>query len=372
MGVVPPEVPGYNSIPSGLPNRGGGVGRVPGGGTAPAGGASGADSGGGALGKLAEKFPRFFGNHTDQSLLSRLNGSGIAPNGLNLAIAKQLLRYGRALDAAEVARIAQLWGQYGPGDPVALEAIVLLATQSLPFNGGTLQAMAQLLAGGPLSHLLARLTMAMQAEPDPKLAGLANRLTRLWQLGHLEQDLTGQFGQFQQLLAGLEADLRNLDWSRLGAQTRAELAHLRDLLDAQKLLAGAAKGGQFLPFFVWRDQQALPAELFVEADGGGHEGTLDAAGFTRITVAVETRRLGRVTAEITVVRDTLNIRFEVADEKIKKRVDGKLVLLRQRLGPGPYRVDLLSVHPTGGSRAVSALLPKRRDLRKLGRVHGMM
>lgn len=370
MGSVPPDVPGYNPIPSGLPNRGAGVGRVPTG----AAGAPGTASTGGssALAKLADAFPRFFGTHNDQSLLSRLNSSGIAPNGLNLAIAKQLLRYGQALDAASVARIAQLWGQYGPNDAIALEAIVLLASQGLPFNGGTLQAMMQLLAGGPLSHLLARLTMAMQAEPDAKLGGIANRLTRLWQLGHLEKELSSQFGQFQQLLAGLESELSRLDWNRLGPQTQAELAHLRDLLEAQKLLAANGKGGQFMPFFVWRDQQPLPAELFVESDGGGHEGALDAAAFTRITVAVETRKLGRVTAEITVVRDTLNIRFEVADEKIKKRMDSKLVLLRQRLGPGPYRVDLLSVHPTGPSRAVSALLPKRRDLRKLGRVHGMM
>jgi hypothetical protein len=48
------------------------------------------------------------------------------------------------------------------------------------------------------------------------------------------------------------------------------------------------------------------------------------------------------------------------------------VLLRQRLAAAGYEVDFLSAQPTGSSRAISALLPTRRDIKKLSRAHGVM
>jgi hypothetical protein len=46
--------------------------------------------------------------------------------------------------------------------------------------------------------------------------------------------------------------------------------------------------------------------------------------------------------------------------------------LRQRLVAAPYIVDLLASQATGQSRAVSALLPKRRDLKRLSRAQGIL
>lgn len=369
-----PEIPGNNSIP-------GPGGRVPGGSIPPR--RPGLDSAGvggpvgpGRVGgpeadakNVARNAVKFFGFHTDASIMARLASMGVSPTLGNLRVAQQMLRYGQGLDGELIANMAHLWSQYGPGDAQKLEGLVALQAQGLAINGQNLQAMVQLLAGGPLSHLLARLTMAVKADGSGKLAGLGKKLNAFWQLGHLDKDLVGQLGDFQKTLAGMADELLKLDPKGLSDETLLELGRLRDLFDAHRMLADQTNPAQYLPFFVWRDAQPMPAELLVQSEGGGSEG---AAPFMRVTLAVETKNMGRVTVDLTYVRDHLSGKFEVTDEKIKKVVDARLVLLRQRLAACPYNVDLLGCQDVGNARAVSALLPKRRDLKKLSRAQGIL
>lgn len=362
-----PEIPS-NPIPGGsVPGRGAIRPSTLGGGTAGVGGVG--ASGVGASGAEARPTPRFFGYHSDASILARLAGMGVSPTPGNLRIAQQLLRYNQGLSAETITSLGGLWQQHGGKDVVLLEALVVLQCQDLPVTQANLGAVTQLLAGGPLSHLLARLTMAIKQDPNPKLANMGKKLTAFWQLGHLDQQMAAQMKAFQAQLAGLEAELSRLNWSGLAEETQQELGRLADLLGAHKLLLGQANPAQYLPFFVWRDQQPLPAELIVRQEGGGEAGVNP---FVRVTIAVETRHMGRVTVELTMIRDHLGVRFEVVDEKLKKRMDPKLVLLRQKLLASPYLVDILACQATGNARAVSALLPRRRDLKKLSRAHGIL
>lgn len=368
-----PEIPGNNSLPGNqVPGRSSIPPRSPGLESSTGAGSAGSISGQGDLsGKALQKAAKFFGFHNEASIMARLAGLGISPNLGNLRIAQQLLRYGQGLDADNILSLANLWAQHGSDNVTKLEAMVVLQAQGLPINGGNLQAMLQLLAGGPPSHLLARLTMAVKGEQNSKLAGIGKRLNAFWQLGHLDKDMIKQLGDFQKELAGLTDELSKLDPRGLSDDTMTEIGRLKDLFDAHKLLAEQNPNpAQYLPFFVWRDQQPMPAELMVQNEGGG--GELGAAPFMRVTLAVETKNLGRVTVDITYVREHLNARFELESEKVKKVVDARLVLLRQRLVACPYVVDLLSSQAVGNARAVSALLPKRRDLKKLSRAQGIM
>jgi hypothetical protein len=366
-----PEIPGSNPIPGGN-MRGGGAIQPPNSGLGNSAGVSGAAPlapSTTAPDRATQQQPRYFGFHTDASLMARIASQGLAPTLNNLRIAQQLLRYGQALDAEAIGQLAQIWGQYGAGDVLTLEALVVLLSQGLQVNGGNVAAMRQLLAGGPLSHLLARLTMAIKGDPNAKLTAFGTRLNAFWQLGQLDQNMLDQLGQFQSQLAGLAAELAKLNLRDFADATAQELGNLNDLLKAQQLLLKQSNPAQFLPFFIWREQQPMPAELVVQSEGGGANGT---ANFLKVTLAVETQHMGRVTVDLLSMRDTLSARFEVGDEKIKKHVDAKLVLLRQRLAAAGYEVDFLSAQPTGSSRAISALLPTRRDIKKLSRAHGVM
>ena len=371
-----PEIPGNNSIPGG---------NVPGRGSIPSRQASNIGASGNTAGavpipslpnpgdtKALQQIARFFGFHTEASLMARLAGMGISPTLGNLRIAQQLLRYGQPLDQDSITNLSQMWSQYGAGDVVRLEAMVVLMSQGLPVNGQNLNAMMQLLAGGPLSHLLARLTMAVKGENNPKLGPLGKQLASFWQLGHLDKNIVGQLAQFDKAIAGLAAEATRArgEIRELKDETLTELGRLGDLFEAHKLLKEQAQNPQqYIPFFVWRNQQPMPAELIVQEEGGGAEG---AGQFLRVTLAVETMNLGRIHVDITYMRENLSAKFEVVDEKVKKLIDPRLVLLRQRLMASPYMVDILASQATGQSRAVSALLPRRRDIKKLGRVHGMM
>ena len=369
-----PEIPGNNSFP-------GPGGKVPGGGLPPrrtglestgVGGPVGPVRVGGAdadAQNVAKNAVKFFGFHTDASIMARLASMGVSPTLGNLRVAQQLLRYGQGLDGELIGNMAHLWSQYGPGDAQKLEGLVVLQAQGLAINGQNLQAMAQLLAGGPLSHLLARLTMAVKADGSGKLGGVGKKLNAFWQLGHLDKDMVGQLGEFQKVLAGLGDELLKLDRKGLSDDTLMELGRLQDLFEAHQLLADQTNPARYLPFFVWRDAQPMPAEVLVQNEGGGAEGS---APFVRVTLAVETKNMGRVTVDLTYVRDHLSGKFEVVAEKIKKLVDARLVLLRQRLTACPYMVDILGCQDVGNARAVSALLPKRRDLKKLSRAQGIL
>jgi hypothetical protein len=366
-----PEIPGNNSVPgTGVP-----PGRQPvrpgltgPGGPAGAGGATGAaDDALAARPQPTSK--RFFGVHTDASIMARLAAMGVSPTLGNLRIAQQLLRYGQGLEPDLINQVAQAWGQLGHGDAQRLEAVVALMARGLAVTGPNVQTMTQLLAGGPLAHLLARLTMAVKAEGSPKLGAIGQRLNGLWQLGHLDRDLVGQLKDFRRLLGELREEAAKLGPGDLSAELGAELGRFRDLADAHQLLSQQQPTTVYTPFFIWQQQQPLPAELLVQEEGGGSEGV---SSFLKLTLAVDTLTLGRVVVEFVAVREALSVRFDVADDKVVKRLSPRLVGLRQRLGARGYAVDQLTCRPEGAGRAISTLLPVRRDLKKLARAQGVL
>lgn len=365
-----PEIPG-TPIPGGnLPGTRGPVGA----GAAQL--ASGGVGGAGGVGSVAEELasrpqgrgPRFFGVHTDASILARVAALGLAPTGDHLAVAKQLLRYGQALEGDAVAEVTAAWHQVG-GEATALEALVALRSVGAPITADGLRGMLQVLAGGPMSHLLARLTMAVKAEKDPKLAGLGAHLTAIWKLGHLDKPMGAQLSAYQEELNGLARELRALNPADFGPDCQGELRRLDAMLDGQRILAQQANAVPFVPFHVWREQQPMPGELVVQQDGGG--GEAGAAPFVRVTLAVETVHLGRITVEFVLVRGRLGLRFEVQEERVKKAFDSQLGLLRQRL-MSRYPVEYVACQVVGSGRAASALLPKRRDVSRLARAQGIM
>ncbi|MEB3221496.1 MAG: hypothetical protein VKS61_05415 [Candidatus Sericytochromatia bacterium] len=366
-----PEIPGNNSVPgTGIP-----PGRQPARtGLNATGGAAGAagPNGPGDDASAARQQPagkRFFGFHTDASIMARLAAMGVTPTLGNLRIAQQLLRYGQGLDPDAIQQVAQAWSQLGHGDAQRLEAIVALQARGLAVTGPNVQVMTQLLAGGPITHLLARLTMAVKAEQSPKLGGIGQRLNGLWQLGHADKDLVAQLKDFSRLLGELREEVARFGPADLSPELGAELGRFKDLMDAHQLLAQQQPGTVYTPFFIWQQQQPLPAELQVQEEGGGTAGV---GSFLKVTLAVETLTLGRVVVEFVAVRDALTLRLDVADEKIKKRMDPRLVTLRQRLSGRGYLVDQLTCRPDGAGRALSTLLPVRRDLKKLSRAQGVL
>ncbi|MEB3330143.1 MAG: hypothetical protein VKQ33_13010 [Candidatus Sericytochromatia bacterium] len=365
-----PEIPGNNSVPgTGVPP---GRQPVPPGLTGPGGPAGAGRQAGAAEDAAPRPLPtskRFFGVHTDASIMARLAAMGVSPTLGNLRIAQQLLRYGQGLEPDLVSQVAQAWAQLGQGDPQRLEAVVALMARGLPITGPNLQAMTQLLAGGPLAHLLARLTMAVKAEGSPKLGPIGQRLNGLWQLGHLDRDLIGQLKDFRRLLGELREEVDRLGPADLSPELGAELGRFRDLAEAHKLLTSQHPGTLYTPFFIWQQQQPLPAELLLQEEGGGSEGV---GSFLKLTLAVDTLTLGRVVVEFVAVRETLSLRLDVPDDKTRKRVEPRLVALRQRLGQRGYAVDQLTCRPDGAGRAVSTLLPVRRDLKKLARAQGVL
>ena len=133
-----PEIPGNPPL-SGTHPSGGRLPAAPGGaGLAGAGSTSGTartpagdESGALQRGKAA---PRYFGFHTDASIMARLAGMGLSPSLGNLRVAQQLLRYGEGLDPERITEVGQIWSQVGEGDTTKLEAIVALMSKGLPVN----------------------------------------------------------------------------------------------------------------------------------------------------------------------------------------------------------------------------------------------
>ncbi len=118
--------------------------------------------------------PQYFGYHTDASIMARMAQQGIAPNAVNLRIAQQMLRYGLPLSPATLSNIRQMWQAMGAMSLVDLEALIALFSMGMPVDSANLGAMLQLLSGGPMSHLFARLTLALKQFPGGP-AGQANR-----------------------------------------------------------------------------------------------------------------------------------------------------------------------------------------------------
>jgi hypothetical protein len=368
-----PEIPGTPQVPGQLPQQRrsvAGRGGLNTEGSREAGAAAGVP--GSSTQNAAANVPakRYFGFHNDASLLARLGAMGVSPTLEHLRIAKELLRYGQGIDGDAIAQIAKQWSELGFPDPNYLEAIVLAYSQGIRMNPGAIDALLQLLSGGPFTHLLARLTMALKAEPNTKMLGLGRKLTAFWQLGKLEQKPVQQLPQFQGLLSGMAEELSRLEARGLGSETALELQRLKQLFEGQKLLANAGNPVQIFPFFIWRDAQPLPGEVLVQQEGGGQHGV--ATAFVRVTLAIDTRHLGRITVELTFIRGRLTVLIEVPEDTVKKRVEARLALLRQSLAAVPYEVDSISVRTVGPARAISALLPRRRDVRRLSRAEGIL
>jgi hypothetical protein len=326
--------------------------------------------------------PQVFGYHTDASIMARMAQQGIAPNAVNLRIAQQMLRYGIPLSASTLSHIRQIWQGLGAMSLVDLEALIALFSMGTPIDAPNMKAMLQLFSGGPMSHLFARLTLALKQQQQPNLGPGGREVEQLktvmqnyWKLGNGPEALPQELGQFQQLNAKIKqlVDAAAANSTKLPGEIAAELVALKELFQAQQMLQNQRLPGSsiYIPFFQWREQQPMPGEFLVQADRDN--AAQAAANYTQVTLAVDTRNLGRVTIDFTAIRGHLGVQFEVQDAPVKQLVDSGLPALRKRLGPRTgYMIAGLTVVEVGQGRSISVLLPKRRDLRKLGRAIGVL
>lgn len=316
--------------------------------------------------------PQYFGYHNDASVGARLAQQGIAPNPVNLRIAMQMLRYGIPISAEALQQFRQLWQGMGSASLVELEALLALFAQGLEADPKNLSAMTQLLSGGPMSHLLAQLTMSLKnvTAGGAQLQDLRGMLNHFWKLGMGPEQLGADLPAFQQLYQKMGRMVSNLDPGKLPPELMGELAQLKELLHAQQMLVKSPGTSVYVPFYQWRDQQPLPGELLVVTDDTPAS---QAAGFAQVTIAVDTRHLGRMTIDFTAIRGHLAVKIEAQDLATKQYIERGLPDLRHRLTfRTPYQVATIQCQETGQNRSISILLPKRRDPRKLGRAIGVI
>jgi hypothetical protein len=314
--------------------------------------------------------PSYFGYHNDSSISARLAQQGVPPNALNLRIAQQMLRYGIPLGGDSLAQLRHLWQTMGANSLVDLEALMALFASGHPASTENMAAMTQLLSGGPMSHLFARLTMVMRNHGQlPQAAELQTLMTQFWKLGNGPEKLGGELAQFEQIFARM-GKLASGDLSRLPPDVAQGLNQIRDFITAQQLLVKQPQNTVYVPFFQWRDQQPMPGELLVQAD---QDPAAQAAGYAQVALAVDTRNLGRMHLDFTVIRGHLSVRLDVPDAGVKQLLERGLPDLRHKLvSRTPYNVATILCQEVGQAKAVSVLLPKRRDLRKLGRAIGVL
>lgn len=317
--------------------------------------------------------PQYFGFHNDASIQARLAQQGVAPNAVNLRIAQQMLRYGLPLSPNTISQIRQLWQALGAMSLVDLEALIALFATGLPAEQGNMQAMLQLLSGGPMSHLMARLTIALKQAPgqQPSSEQLKTLLQAFWKLGNGPEAFPQEMGQFKVLSERIKLQVNTLLTTKPSPELAIELMGLQQLFRAHEMLQRQPGQTIYVPFFQWREQQPMPGELLVQQDKD--DCAQQAAKYTQLTLAVDTRNLGRITIDLTACRGHLGLRFEVQDANIQKIVESGLAPLRKRIGPRTgYQLANVQVLEVGQGRAISVLLPKRRDLRKLSRAIGVL
>lgn len=316
--------------------------------------------------------PQYFGYHTDSSIAARLAQQGIPPNQISLRVATQMLRYGVPINPEALNQFRQLWQGMGSAALVDLEALMALFTSGLEIDPKNMKAMTQMLSGGPMSHLLAQLTMGLKnaGTGNPQLQDLKNTLNTFWKLGAGPEQLGQELPQFQQALKRLERGLAGMDPSKVPPELSSELSQLQDLLRAQEMLVQQRGSAIYVPFYQWRDAQPLPGELLVQTD---ENPTAQAAGYAHVTLAIDTRNLGRLTIDFNTIRGHLAVKIETQDLATKQFLERGLPDLRHRLTfRTPYQVATIQAQETGQGRAISVLLPKRRDPRKLGRAIGVI
>lgn len=313
----------------------------------------------------------YFGYHTEASISARLAQQGVPPNATNLRIAQQMLRYGIPLGGDTLAQLRHLWQTMGGTSLVDLEALMALFATGHPASPENMAAMNQLLAGGPMSHLFARLTMAMRNHQGqlPQAAELQALMSQFWKLGNGPDKLAAELPQFEQIFLRM-GKLASGDHSRLPQDVAQGMNQIRDFITAQQLLIKQPQNTVYVPFFQWRDQQPMPGELLVQAD---QDPAAQAAGYAQVALAVDTRNLGRMHLDFTVIRGHLSVRLDVPDAGTKQYLERGLADLRHKLvARTPYNVATILCQDVGQAKAVSVLLPKRRDLRKLGRAIGVL
>jgi hypothetical protein len=316
--------------------------------------------------------PQYFGFHNDASVGARLAQQGIAPNPINLRIAMQMLRYGVPLNPDALNHFRQLWQSLGGANLAELEALLALFAQGVEASPGNISAMTQLLSGGPMSHLMAQLTMSLKNGQlgGAQLQELRGMLNTFWKLGTGPEQLGAELPAFQQIYRNLGRSLSTLDPSKLPPELSSELAQLKELLHAQQMMIRDPKTSVYVPFYQWRDQQPLPGELLVTTDDSAAS---HAAGFAQVTISVDTRNLGRMTIDFTAIRGQLAVKIETQDLATKQFLERGLPDLRHRLTfRTPYQVATIQCQDTGSLRSISILLPKRRDPRRLGRAIGVI
>ncbi|MEB3238055.1 MAG: hypothetical protein VKO64_10575 [Candidatus Sericytochromatia bacterium] len=317
--------------------------------------------------------PTWFGFHNDASILARLAQQGVAPTPVHLRIAQQMLRYGVPLQPANIEQIRALWQALGGSSLVDLEALTALFAAGLPTDPENFKAMSRLLAGGPAAHLFARTAMTLRSAgpAGPQAEALKQSLQAWWKLGNGPEMLASEMPQFQQLSTRIRQQVTALSGARLPEQLAQDVQALAEHFRAHEMLQRTPQNSLYIPFFQWRDQQPLPGEILIHADRDGHA---ERTGqYAQVTLAIDTRNLGRITIDLTASRGHLGIAFEVQDARIKAYMDARTPELGKRIAPRTgYVLAGMRVDAVGNGRSISILLPRRRDLRRLSRAVGVL
>lgn len=131
-----------------------------------------------------------------------------------------------------------------------------------------------------------------------------------------------------------------------------------------------------IPLMIHAHQESFPAELYIRQDYDprdprqGPDGQLP----LHLTLTLETKNLGRVSADISCLKQDLQLQLKVLTRRVKIAVDEHLDLLQKQIeAQGNYHVSQLNcmVEPDLESRQ-SMLLPPKRQVRTLRRVEGVV
>ena len=171
------------------------------------------------------------------------------------------------------------------------------------------------------------------------------------------------------LFRSIESLLSGPGLDRLPPHLQEEAEKLLEVRRAQQMLLPAETRKLYVPFHQWQEQTPMPGEMLIQGPvptGGG-------GGYAQVTLAVETRTMGRLVLDFTAIREHLTLKVEVQDTSVKQRLERVLPDLRHRLVQrSSYAVATILCQETGGARSISLLLPRRRDPRRLGRAIGVI
>lgn len=207
---------------------------------------------------------------------------------------------------------------------------------------------------------------------------------------HLHSDGLDIFSKLAQLIENNQAQLKQQLKHTAGDVEKQQLLNtLRDLLEqvgfqidkvqAQLTAREILSQNQpihCIPLLIHANQEHFPAELYIRQDydpRNTQQGP-DGQHPLHLTLTLETKNLGRVSADIRCLKQDLQLQLKVLTRRVKIAMDERLHTLQKQIeAQGHYHLTQLScvVEPDLESRQ-SMLLPPKRQVRTLRRIEGVV